>query len=241
MRSLRIIVALLALSSMGLVSCGKGIDLAGYAWTAEVVSNGDDGIDTPFSMAFVCNSEDSGVVFFSETYPDDPMPYGTAVRFSYTWDGDKGSFCLGDGSGISLPVYYEKGAEMPALVVDITPMREYFQRYATEYTLDKADYYSPQSVDGTHWFFLFDDGSALYSYVLDLGADTGILRLDCIGTEGDTSVVTWTITEYSYSKGIGRMKLRSDAFNVYFNGYFYLPDEHHLNFFDSENMLPMSR
>ena len=222
-------------------SCGKGIELAGYAWNAEVVSSGAGGVYTPFSMAFVCNTESSGVAFFAETYPDDPMPYGTAVRFSYTWDGDEGSFQLDDGSGISLPVYYEKRSEKPAVVVDITPMRDYFQRYATEYSLERTEYYSPQSVDGTHWEFSFDGGDAHYSYSLGFGSDTALLRLDCTNADGDTAVVTWTITEYSYAEGVGRMKIRSDAFNVYFNGYFYLPDEHHLNFFDSENLLPMSR
>lgn len=231
------IALLLTVSSLGLFSCGKGVELAGYAWEAEV----NNGIYTPFGMAFVCNSESSGMAFFSETYPDDPMPYGTAVRFNYKWDGDEGSIYFDDGSGISLPVHYEKGAANHSVVVDLSPLYDYFSLNDWEYSLNRSNFYSPSTVDGTHWEYSFYYGEANYFYALDFGCDTALLRLDYVNTEGDTSVFTWTITEYVYTDGIGRIKIRSDALNVYFNGYFYLPDEHHLNFFDSENLLPMSR
>lgn len=232
---------LLALAPLFLASCHKDIELAGYAWTASVVSSGADGVYKPFSMAFVCNTDNSGVAFFSETYPDDPMPYGAAIKFSYNFDGDDGSIQFSDGSDITLPLHFERGSEVPSLVVDLSPMHDYYPNYAMEYTLNKSNYYSPSTVDGTQWYFSFNNGTADYFYSLDFGSDTALLHLDYVDSEGDTSVVTWTITEYAYADGIGRMKIRSDALNVYFNGYFYMSDEHHLNFFDSENLLPMSR
>lgn len=236
---------------MSLVSCGKTVDLSGYAWTASVVTHDDGGVYTPFSFTLLCNGENSGVAFFTETYPGDPIPYGFSMPFVYTWDGEDGTLTLDDGmAGIVVPLEYER-AERNSVVADISGMRDYYPKYAYAYSLKQKGYYSPASVAGTHWEFAYeytdiiDDTKAEVTvhcrYELDFMEMNAVLHHCVIAADGSCDTTTWQIPEYTYANGFGRMTIAGFLPNFEFVGHFYLPDERHLGFFDGESVLPMRR
>lgn len=221
-------------------SCRKDVELAGHLWTTTYIINGSDGERCKVDINLLCNSENSGVLFISETYDSDPMPYGSALPFSYTWDGDDGSVSIASGAScINLPIEYEK-AEHYSLNLDLSGLRDYYPYLAMEFALGKKEYYAPVTVDGSHWEFGFGEPSESYLYVLDFSADSAALNLTY--TAGDEEQhAGWGIS-YTFANGVGDMRITNNAgYFGSFHGYFYLPDDGHLMFYDSENVLPMSR
>lgn len=237
------------LASSLTMSCRKTVDLAGSAWTASVVQNGTGGVYTPFSMTFLCNSDCSGRAFFVEKYENDPVPYGVSLPFSYVWDGEEGTLTLDDGiSGIQLPLRYER-AERNTLVVDFSPMHDYYPQYAgwRLFALERVEYCRTAQLDGSHWAFSYNPVlsdtavDAIDIYELDFASSSAMLKFTRIqGSEGDTLVATWDIPEWHFSNGIGDALLRNTSLGVSFSASFYLPDAAQLLLFDGESMLPFA-
>ena len=245
-------------ATLALASCGKTIDLEGYAWTATVNGTDDEGDAVTMKVAMLCTSKEAGTLFVGSSYDDDPMDLGEALPFTYKWDDNEGTltatysyFELYKGTQtVSLPMSYSKTT---GLVVDWGALYRLggIPLNPAGLTLEKKEIYKAASLKGTEWALAYDenprseslakDGVRHYSYTLAFTtASTAKLTL-CI-TEGDEESETyeWSIA-YSYADGVGKMTVKDLTWGDTFTGYFYLPDEKTITFCDGGNILPMKR
>lgn len=225
-------VILVTLTLM-LAACGHDIDVQGYRWhTTSTLANDDAVLD----IDLVVNAANGGVLFLAETYANDPVPYGSALPFTYTWDGNSGTIDITGGTCRLPLVLVHNTTGEGKLEVDMSPLRIYHPYLAETYTLDRMTFHRAPSVAGTVWLFSVADNG--YIYTLALGDTSGTLRLVRTTSEGDSTYAAWDIANYSLSDGIATMVIRNVMFNEKYNGYFYMPDDRHLCFFDGESMLP---
>lgn len=247
-------IAAVGLLIVGLfTACVPDIELSGYAWTA----NGQQTIDhqkVETELALVCNSPNGGMLFLSESYPDE-MGFCMAMPFTYTWNDNEGTATatleipdeLYDRKDVgkmkqnlTINMYYTK---TEGLVVTSSDIEHLLEFPCTGMQLKKKDFAKPASMVGTRWVAEIDDEidfsdneTAHHRYDLEFVNDKGAVLVLTMSEEGsdESEVERWNVN-YSYSNGVGTTSIYS--FGETFQGGFFMPDDTHMTFSDGENLL----
>lgn len=247
-------IAAVGLLIVGLfTACVPDIELSGYAWTA----NGKQTVDhqkVETELALVCNSTSSGMLFLSESYPDE-MGFCLAMPFTYTWNDNEGTATATlelpddylDRKGVAkmkkdftINMHYTK---TEGLVVTSNDIEHLLEFPCTNTPLTKKDFAKPASMVGTRWVAEIDDEidfsdneTVHYRYDLEFVNDKGAVLVLTMSEEGsdESEVERWNIN-YSYSNGVGTTSIYS--FGETAQGGFFMPDDTHMTFSDGVNLL----
>lgn len=253
MRHLFKLAAVVLLTSGLFTACVPDIELSGYAWTA----NGKQTVDhqkVETELALVCNSTSSGMLFLSESYPDE-MGFCLAMPFTYTWNDNEGTATatleipdeLYDRKDVgkmkqnlTINMYYTK---TEGLVVTSSDIEHLLEFPCTGTQLTKKDFAKPASMVGSRWVAEIDDEidfsdneTAHYRYDLEFVNDKGAVLVLTMSEEGsdESEVERWNVN-YSYSNGVGTTSIY--LFGETAQGGFFMPDDTHMTFSDGENLL----
>jgi hypothetical protein len=237
-----------------LTACVPDIDLAGNAWTSN--SNYyEDGerVDTEFAL--VCTSTNSGTLFISITYDDEPMGMCLAMPFTYTWDDNhgtatatlefpedwKGRKSMDKGTySFTINMDYTK---TEGLVVTSSDIERMLGVPCTKLNLTKNSYAKPSAMTGTRWMMDFDysyddydsEYTEHYRYELEfVSATAAVLNMSMTEDGDEAENMRWNVN-YTYSGGVGRTSIYFDGETV--KGGFYMTDDTHMTFTDGMNRL----
>ncbi|MCR5822541.1 MAG: hypothetical protein K6F85_06475 [Bacteroidales bacterium] len=243
MKTRNITLAAAALLSMAFTACVPDIDLKGHAWTGNANYN-EDGERINNEFALVCNSDNSGTLFISETSADDPMGLCLVMPFSYTWDDNNGTATIKyenpeeqKTQTFTMPLSYTK---TEGLVAYLDNLKTLLDIPYPNINLTSKNYANPSSLVSTHWVMDFDEEigeeeEIHYHYELEFVNATGAV-LSLTTTEGGEENLEdrWNVN-YTYSNGVGHTSIY--FFGETIKGGFYLPDATHMIFSDGENRL----
>lgn len=252
MKNRKQLIAAALLAALMLASCGKKIDLEGYAWNGTVSGTDSDGDRVTLTVAMLCATDKAGTLFLGENYEGEPLEDGFALPFTYSWDDNQGTLTATysnpeeNGVGtvtLSLPVSYTK---TEGLRLDLRNLykKGLVPLDVIDFGLAKTEIYKAGNLKETEWQMEFEDrvglDKATSTYFLYFQSATrGELHLTQGGFVGP---ISWDMT-YSYADGVGAATLRGRglAEGDAFDAYFYLPDSRHLVFCDGESYLTMEK
>lgn len=252
MKNRKLLTAAALLAALTLASCGKTIDLEGYAWNGTVSGTDSDGDRVTLTVSMLCTSDKAGTLFLGDNYEGEPLEDGFALPFTYTWDDNQGivtaTYINPEENGVgtltlSLPVSYTK---TEGLRLDLRNLykKGLVPLDVIDFGLAKTEIYKTGSLKETKWQMEFENRGGLVKansayFLYFQSATRGEMHLTQGGFVGP---ISWDVT-YSYADGVGAATLTGSgiAEGDAFDAYFYLPDSQHLVFCDGESYMTMQR